>query len=134
MRWILLTACLLAGLALAGCGGGDDDDDERADRPCLPAGAAFEAAARGHVDTIVVGTTAVDGDAERIEVDPCRMSDDDGTATVTVFGVRDDSIQDQRHEVTLERRDGTWTVVRDLDTHRCREGRGHRDFSTLPCS
>ena len=131
MRRTLRTGCLLAAVALAGCGG--DDDDKQAQTRCLPADAALEAAARTHVDTIVIGAKAVEGDADRVTVDACRTSDEDATATVTVFGVRDDSIRDQRHRLTLQRKDGAWAIVRDLDTHRCRKGRGHRDFSSLQC-
>jgi hypothetical protein len=129
MRRTLLTGCLLAVLAAAGCGG---DDDQAKD--CRPGDAALEAAARDHVDTIVIAGKAVEGDADRVTVDVCRTSDEEATATVTVLGVRDDSVRDQRHQLTLERRDGRWAIVRDLDTQRCRKGRGHQDFSSLRCT
>ncbi|MGH2942512.1 MAG: hypothetical protein ACRDLN_07045 [Solirubrobacteraceae bacterium] len=129
MRRTLLTGCLLVALAAAGCGGDDGKAQE-----CQPGDAALEAAARRHVDTIVVAGKAVEGDADRVTVDVCRTSDEDATATVTVFGVRDDSVRDQRHRLTLERKDGAWAIVRDLDTHRCRKGRGHQDFSSLRCT
>ena len=129
MRRTLLTGCLLAAVAVAGCG----DDDEQAQTRCLSDDAALEAAARKHVDTIVVGAKAVQSDADRVTVDACRTSDEDATATVTVFGVRDDSVRDQRHRLTLQRKDGAWVILRDLDTQRCRKGRGHQDFSSLRC-
>ncbi|MGI9099955.1 MAG: hypothetical protein ACR2H2_15935 [Solirubrobacteraceae bacterium] len=132
MRRTLLTGCLLAAATVAGCGG-NDDDDKQAQTGCRPAEAGLEAAARKHVDTIVVGAKAVESDADRVTVDACRTSDEDATATVTVYGVRDDSVRDQRHRLTLERKDGAWVIVRDLDTHRCRKGRGHQDFSSLRC-
>lgn len=128
MRRTLLTGCLLTAVAVAACGG-----DDRAQTRCEPADAALEAAARKHVDTIVVGAKAIEGDADRVTVDACRTSDEDATATVTVFGVRDDSVRDQRHRLTLQRKDGAWVIVRDLDTQRCRTGRGHQDFSSLRC-
>jgi hypothetical protein len=128
MKRTLFTGCLLAAVAVAGCGG-----DDRAQTRCDPADAALKAAARKHVDTIVVGAKAVEGDAQRVTVDACRTSDEDATATVTVFGVRDDSVRDQRHQLTLERKSARWVVVRDLDTQRCRKGRGHQDFSSLKC-
>jgi hypothetical protein len=130
MRRTLLTGCLLAAVAAAGCGG---DDDKQARTGCRSADAGLEAAARKHVDTIVVGAKAVESDADRVTVDACRTSDEDATATVTVYGVRDDSVRDQRHRLTLERKDGSWAIVRDLDTQRCRKGRGHQDFSSVRC-
>ncbi|HUR86748.1 MAG TPA: hypothetical protein VMY78_15515 [Solirubrobacteraceae bacterium] len=130
MRLILLTGCLLACLAAAGCGG-DDEPDQAKD--CLKSTAALEAAAKRHANVIVVGTKALDSEAGSIDVEACRTSDDDATATVTVRDIPDDSIRDQRHELTLERKNARWVVVRDLDTQRCREGRGHEDFSSLVC-
>jgi len=127
MRRMLLTGCLLAAVAAAGCGGDDKASCEPSDD------AALTAAARKHVDTIVVGAKAVEGGAQRVTVDACRTSDEDANATVTVFGVPDDSVRDQRHRLTLERKDGAWVIVRDLDTQRCHKGRGHQDFSSLRC-
>ena len=123
-------ACLLAALALGACGG--DDDDNKSTACQSGSDAALEAAARAHVDTIVVGANEV-GDADKIDVEQCRTSDEDATATVTVEGIRDDSVRDQRHELTLEKRNARWAIVRDLDTQRCREGRGHQDFSSIQC-
>jgi hypothetical protein len=128
MRGTLLISCLLAGTALGACG----DDDKKANTDCLSSPAALEAAARAHVDTIVVGIKDV-GDADSIKVVTCRTSDEDATATVTVQGIRDDSVRDQRHQLTFEKRDARWTIVRDLDTQRCRKGRGHQDFSSVQC-
>jgi hypothetical protein len=124
-------ACLLAALALGACGG--DDKKDNASKDCQSGSdAALEAAARAHVDTIVIGTKEV-GDADKIDVTQCKTSDSDATAVVTVEGIRDDSVRDQRHQLTLEKRSARWTIVRDLDSQRCREGRGHQDFSSIQC-
>ncbi len=128
MRGKLLTSCLLASLALGACG----SDDKKANTDCLSSQAALEAAARAHVDKIVIGTKDV-GEAKKIVVDTCRTSDTEATATVTVEGVRDDSVQDQRHQLTLERKSGRWAIIRDLDAQRCRKDRGHQDFSSIQC-
>ena len=131
MRRLLLTGCLLACLAAAGCG--DDDDEKNQAKECLSSPAALQTAAKEHANVIVVGAKALDSEAKRVEVKACRTSDDEATATVTVLGIPDDSIRDQRHQLTLERKNARWVVVRDLDTQRCREGRGHQDFSSLVC-
>ena len=128
MRGMLLIAGLLGIVALGACGG----DDKKANTACLSSQSALEAAARAHVDKIVIGTKEV-GDADKIAVDTCRTSDTDATATVTVEGIRDDSVQDQRHQLTLEKKSGQWTIVRDLDSQRCRKDRGHQDFSSIQC-
>jgi hypothetical protein len=130
MRRTLLAGLLLTGVVLGACG----NDDKKAQATCRPGNdPALEAAAREHAKVIVVGAKVVKSEADRVEVDICRTSDDNATATVTVFGIRDDSIRDQRHQLTLERKSARWVIVRDLDTQRCRKGRGHQDFSSLQC-
>jgi hypothetical protein len=130
MRRTLLAGLLLVGAALGACG--NDEKDKTATK-CLSDDPALEAAARDHAKVIVVGSKVVKSEADRVQVDTCRTSDENATATVTVFGIRDDSIRDQRHQMTLERRNARWIVVRDNDTQRCRKGRGHQDFSSLKC-
>jgi ribonucleotide monophosphatase NagD (HAD superfamily) len=129
MRRTLLTGLLLAGVVLGACG----NDDEKAQTTCLSEDPGVEAAARDHAKVIVVGAKAVEGQADRVDVATCRTSDENATATVTVLGIRDDSVRDQRHQLTLERKNARWLVVRDLDTQRCRKGRGHQDFSSVKC-
>jgi hypothetical protein len=130
MRRTLLAGLLLAGVVLGACG----NDDKKAQATCRPGNdPALEAAAREHAKVIVVGAKVVEAEADRVQVDTCRTSDENATATVTFFGIRDDSIRDQRHQLTLERKSARWVVVRDLDTQRCRKGRGHQDFSSLQC-
>lgn len=128
MRERAATACLLAGLVLSACGG----DDEKKNTACLPGDdPALAAASRAHVDKIIVGAEPVD--ARKVEVDKCRTGDEDATATVTVLGVKDTLVADQRHQMRLEKKNAKWAIVRDLDTQRCRKGHGHRDFSALQC-
>ena len=130
MTRTLLAGLLLACAALSACGG---DDKDKIATKCLSEDPALTAAARDHAHVIVVGTKVVKSEADRVQVDTCRTTDTNATATVTVFGIRDDSVRDQRHQMTLERRNARWIVVRDNDTQRCRKGRGHQDFSTLKC-
>jgi len=131
-RNLVLGGCLLAGAGMTACGG--DDSKPKAEAKCSgEAEAAVETAARKHVKTIVIGSKQVEGDAGKVTVDACSTGDDAAAATVTVSGLRDDSVRDQRHKLTLERKDDRWVITRDLDTLRCQEKRGHQDFSTLPC-
>ncbi len=129
MRGSVAIACLLAGLALGACGG----DEKKKNAACRTGDddPALTAAARAHVDRIIVGAKPVD--ARKVEVDTCQTGDEDATATVTVLGVKDTLIADQRHGVRLEKQNAKWAIVRDLDTQRCRKGHGHRDFSGLQC-
>jgi hypothetical protein len=132
MRRTLLAGFLLLGVVLGACG---NDDKNTTQAKCLSGDdPALEAAARDHAKVIVVGAKAVTSEADRVQVDTCRTADDKATATVTVFGIRDKSVSDQRHQMTLERKAARWLVVRDLDTQRCRKGHGHQDFSSLQCT
>jgi hypothetical protein len=133
MRRTLLAGFLLLGVVLGACG--NDDKNNNAQAKCLSGDdPALEAAARDHTKVIVVGAKALGSDADRVQVDTCRTSDNNATATVTVFGIRDKAVSDQRHQMTLERKAARWQVVRDLDTQRCRKGHGHQDFSSLKCA
>jgi hypothetical protein len=126
----VLTVCLLAGLVLGACGG----DDKQASKDCLPGkDPALDAAARAHVDTIIIGVKTIDK-AQKVTVDTCKTGAEDATATVTVEGLRDKAVLDQRHRMTLKKRNGKWAIVQDSDTLRCRKGHGHQDFSSLQCS
>ena len=133
MRRTLLAGVLLTGVVVLGACGNDDDKNTQAKCRSGDDDPALKAAARDHARVIVVGAKVVKAEADRIGVDICQTSDENATATVTVFGIRDDSVRDQRHQLTLERKSARWVVVRDLDTQRCRKGRGHQDFSSLKC-
>jgi len=130
MRGTLLAACLVAGVALSACGGSHDNTN----KACLKGSDdALTAAARAHVDVIIVGVKKI-GQADKVDVDTCKLSDDKATAVVTVKGIRDKTVQDQRHEMKLEKHNDKWAIVQDNDTLRCRKGHGHRNFSTLQCN
>ena len=56
------------------------------------------------------------------------------SATLVLDGLLDDSVRARRYELTLSRRDdGTWRIDTASWAQRCREGRGHQDFSPEPC-
>lgn len=125
-----LSACLLpaAAVAVTGCFGGSGGGCMRpTDRDLL-------AAARAHVGDITLQDTRNEGDADRLTVDACQTSDGEGTATVTVFGRRDDSVRDVRSELTLRREGGRWRITDSSETRRCQQGRGSQEFTSERCT
>ena len=56
------------------------------------------------------------------------------TATLTLDGLFDDSVRAQRYDFELTRRaDRTWEIMSATWAQRCRQARGHQDFSPEPC-
>lgn len=56
------------------------------------------------------------------------------TALITEEGLLDDSTQSQRLMLQLQRDTaGTWKVTSGQQAWRCQQGRGHQDFSAVPC-
>jgi hypothetical protein len=67
---------------------------------------------------------------QRVEIAPQA----DGTIEVTNRGLPDDSVEAGRFRVRLaEQADGTWRVTQARWSQKCWPGRGHQDFSTVPC-
>lgn len=138
----LLLACLASAALAAGCG---DDEAKKGSSSdgggnvfggggdCKEADAALQKAARDHVGPLKLASGGAEGDAERITVELCRTSEDDATGIVTVFGMRDDSIRDVRHEIRLIKSGGIWQVTDDQDTRRCQPGHGQQHFAGSIC-
>jgi hypothetical protein len=55
------------------------------------------------------------------------------TATVTLEGLLDDSVLATRYVLALTRDGEVWRLESAEWTQRCRQGRGHQDYSTEPC-
>jgi hypothetical protein len=55
------------------------------------------------------------------------------TATVTLEGLLDDSVLATRYVLALTRDGEVWRLESAEWTQRCRQGRGHEDYSTEPC-
>jgi hypothetical protein len=73
---------------------------------------------------------APDEGPQRIDVVPQA----DGSIEVTSWGLPDDSVEAARFRVRLaEQADGTWRVTQATWSQKCWPGRGHQDFSTVPC-
>ena len=132
-RWVLVLFALCAALA-AGCGGDDSGQSGGAaskaagGKDCKDADKALTDAARGHVGTLKVGT-----DIDRVTADVCRASDEEATAVVIAYGMRDDSTRDIRHQIKLIKVGGLWQVTDDLDSRRCQPGHGAQEFSDQYC-
>lgn len=131
-RVLLATVCLLAAL-VAGCGGGVTTNCKAPpDRDLL-------LAVRAHADDrpagpVVLSTRKKRGNAGRVTISACQTSDEEATATLTVFSLSDDSTRDIRHGMKLARRGGKWTITGDAHSQRCQKGRGSQEFSSAPCS
>jgi len=134
-RWILVLFALSAALA-AGCGGDDSKQsggggaasEAAGGKDCKDADKALTDAARGHVGTLKVGT-----DIDRITANVCRTSDEEATAVVIAYGMRDDSTRDIRHQIKLIKVGGLWQVTDDIDSRRCQPGHGAQAFSDQYC-
>ena len=142
-RWIVVL-CLLSSALAAGCGGDDSKQSGGGGaggggKDCKDADKALTDAARAHIGPLKVatdggeGAEGADGTVDRITLDVCRTTDEDATAVVIVYGMRDDSIRDVRHQLRLIKVGGLWQVTNDLDTRRCQKGRGPQDFTGEYC-
>ncbi|MCW5959725.1 MAG: hypothetical protein KIS76_06135 [Pyrinomonadaceae bacterium] len=59
---------------------------------------------------------------------------DELTVTVTDEGFADDSVRGEQYKFHLTLNDqGAWQVISAEKAQRCREGRGHQDYSPAPC-
>lgn len=58
------------------------------------------------------------------------------TATVTLDGLLDDSVRGEEHVLTFARDavGAPWRLEQATSRVRCWQGRGHAEFSTVPCS
>jgi len=129
----VIVPCLLSAALAGGCGGDSESGAGGGGADCKDADKALTAAARGHAGNLEVAAAGREGDAQRISVDVCRTTDEDATAVVIVYGLRDDAIRDVRHRLRLIKVGGLWQVTDDLDSRRCRQGRGPQQFSGDVC-
>lgn len=63
-----------------------------------------------------------------------QVRDEDIRVEVTLEGLQDDSVFGERRTLTFQQTDGRWVIKEIHQTVRCREGRGHDDYSSEPCS
>jgi hypothetical protein len=57
----------------------------------------------------------------------------DQEVTVTLAGLADDSVADERYVLELEEHEGHWSLVSARWEQRCQPMRGHQDFSPALC-
>ena len=128
MRTLALAPiCLIALLVVAGCGSGATTNCK------VPPDRALLLAVRAHAGPITLPNGPDKGNASRLTISACQTSSTEATATLTVFGLSDQSVRDIRHGVKLEQRNGKWDVTGDAHTQRCQPGRGSQEFSNAKC-
>jgi hypothetical protein len=145
---VRLTACavfVVLGLIAAGCG----PDAEVWDGPPEPgSGGAVSvddfAAFQDDVDESWERSPAMaageflrldERTAVRMTIDAKAGPEGGGPQTVvaTLDGLPDDSVQAERWTLAFEEADGVYALKAALREVRCREGRGHQDFSAENC-
>jgi hypothetical protein len=114
-------------LAVAGCGSGATTNCK------VPPDRALLLAVRAHAGPITLPNGPDKGNASRLTISACQTSATEATATLTVFGLSDESVRDIRHGVKLEQRGGKWDVTGDAHTQRCQPGHGSQEFSNSKC-
>lgn len=152
MRIGAYAAALLAALTLAGCGGGGA---AASGAPLDPEGPRFELRPDGTVPVGRFNAELIERD-EDWESDPGQVAQifvreqtqegeqlgstflapgDNATVRVTVSleNLADDSVDDLQVVVDLVKQDGTWLLTSATWLQRCKEGRGHQDFSADAC-
>jgi len=119
--------CLIALLVASGCGSGATTNCK------APPDRALLLAVRAHAGPITLPNGPDKGNASRLTISACQTSPTEATATLTVFGLSDESVRDIRHGVKIEQRNGKWDVTGDAHTQRCQPGHGSQEFSNAKC-
>ena len=74
-----------------------------------------------------------DGEADQVTVDLLSQTSYEATALVTLRGLRDDSVRDERLRLTYAPYGDVWELVQAGRQVRCQPGRGHSDWSGQAC-
>ena len=123
----IVPACLLTAVVASGCASGATTNCK------APPDRALLLAVRAHAEQIKLPDGPDKGNAGRLTITACQTSSTEATATMTVFGLRDDSTLDIRHGMKLQVKNGEWAVTGDAHTRRCQPGRGSQEFSNAKC-
>lgn len=124
----IVPVCLLAAVVAAGCGSGATTNCK------APPDRELLLAVRSHAKSIKLPNGPDKGNAGRLTITACQTSETEATATMTVFGLRDESTLDIRHGMRLEFKNGTWMVTGDSHTRRCQPQHGSQEFSSAACN
>lgn len=124
---VLVPGCLLAAAIASGCGSGVTTNCK------VPPDRALLLAIRAHAGPIKLPDGPDKGNASRLTITACQTSDTEATATMTIFGLKDESTLDIRHGVKVQRKNGRWMVTGDSHTRRCQPGRGTQEFANERC-
>ena len=121
-----VSLCVLAA-AVAACGTGATTNCK------VPPDRALLLAVRAHAGSIKLPNGPDKGNAARLTITACQTSSTEATATMTVFGLKDEMTLDIRHGMKLEVMNGKWMVTGDAHTRRCQPGHGSQEFSNARC-
>lgn len=149
MRLHAYAACLLAALAIAGCGSDVDVELVWAGPPDAATGGAVStdgfAGFQQEVDELWERSPAMaaavflrldERRAVRTTIDAKAGPEGGGgqTVIVTLDGIPDDSVRTERWTLGFEEAaDGVYALTGALRELRCHEGRGHQDFAGEVC-
>ncbi|MDP1847143.1 MAG: hypothetical protein Q8K79_05050 [Solirubrobacteraceae bacterium] len=124
---VLVPICLLAAAIASGCGSGATTNCK------VPPDRALLLAIRAHAGPIKLPNGPDKGNASRLTITACQTSATEATATMTIFGLKDESTLDIRHGVKVQRKNGRWMVTGDSHTRRCQPGHGTQEFANEKC-
>ena len=124
---VLAPAGLLAAAIASGCGTGATTNCK------VPPDRALLLAIREHAGPIKLPNGPDKGNASRLTITACQTSATEATATMTIFGLKDESTLDIRHGVKVQRKNGRWMVTGDSHTRRCQPGHGTQEFANEKC-
>jgi hypothetical protein len=114
----------LGALALTGCGSSQKKT-----------AASTSAEKRSPTELALAEINADDAQAARVTTTAQSSPEGGGPTTVTVVqeGIADDSVEAVRYVLRYEPDGDGWRLVSKSRAQRCRQGRGHRDFSSADC-
>src|SRR4051812_17011306 len=132
MRW---SAVLLLAVALAGCGSGSLAEwpgPPRPDAHGQGAVSGFDAYLDDYPD-YAESPAALAAEfvklGEREAATATLVAQANGEVRVTLLGLADDSVADERYELVVEKEGDGWRLRSAVRTQRCRVGRGHQGYS-----
>jgi hypothetical protein len=139
-------AGLLGVVALAGCGGSGLE----AEWPGPPRPSADGTVAIGPFNNYLAKYEDYASSPEALATEFLRLEDQSSgstlmlvtaageqrervTVSVELDGLADDSVHAVMYSLAMSKQGSNWRLSSALRTQRCQPGRGHQDFSAVPC-